>query len=59
MCFDVSGIGQIDERDQSRRLGGVEQREEGGGGVVRLVDGEIRVSAEPFALCLYDTSISL
>lgn len=59
MCTDIRGVGEADERDQGCRLGGVEDGKEGGSGVVRLVDGEIRVFVEPFALCLRSECISL
>ena len=58
MRTDVTGIGEVDERNQGRRLGGVQEVNEGGSGVIRLVDGEVRVVAEPLALCLRDISIS-
>ena len=58
MRSDVSGIGEVDEGNQGRRLGRVEEVNEGGSGVIRFVDGEVRVIAKPLALCLRDISIS-
>lgn len=49
---DVGGVGEVDERNQCRRPGGVENGNKGGTGVVRLVNGEIGVSAKPLVLCL-------
>ena len=59
MRSDVTGIGEVDEGNQGRRLGRVEEMNEGGSSVVRLMDGEVRVIAKPFALCLHDIPISL
>lgn len=59
VCTDVGGVGEVDEGNQGCRSGGVEEGKEGGGGIVRLVDVEPRVSAEPLALCLRNESVSL
>ena len=59
MCGDIGGIGKVDEGDEGDRFGGIQDGDEGGGGVVRCVDREVRILAKPFILGLYNERISL
>lgn len=52
MRADEGGVREVDEGNQGRGPGGVEDGKEGGTGVVRLVNGEIGIVAKPLALCL-------
>lgn len=43
MRYYVGGRGVVDERYQSRGLGIVENREDGGHGIVSLVDSDVEI----------------
>ncbi len=59
MRSDVSGVGEVDERNQGCRLGRVEDGKEGSSGVIGCVDGEVRMISEPLVLCLHHKPISV
>ena len=59
MRSDVSGVGEVDERNQGRRLSGVEDGKEGSSGVIGFVDGEVRIIFEPLVLSLRNKAISV
>ena len=56
---DVGGVGEVDEGNQGRRLGGVEEGNEGGGRVVRFEDGQVGILAKPLAFRLRDGDLSV